>query len=150
MSKADDAVSVRFCETVSVPIPAATPLAPGAMVALLVVAPDMVPLPCNVPPDNVTLVVPTNVVFDKAEPEVVARFDEALDRLATAGARIERRAIPAFDAVLELGARHGALVTAEAYALHARHGKPGESITSQGLPLICGISRSKRWGLSGS
>jgi aspartyl-tRNA(Asn)/glutamyl-tRNA(Gln) amidotransferase subunit A len=71
-------------------------------------------------PQNVTLVVPTNVVFDKAEPEVVARFDQALDRVARLGTRIEQRAIPAFDAVLELGARHGALVTAEAYALHAQ------------------------------
>jgi aspartyl-tRNA(Asn)/glutamyl-tRNA(Gln) amidotransferase subunit A len=64
------------------------------------------------------IVVPTNVVFDDAEPAVVECFEAALDRLSRAGARIERRVIAAFDGVLEVGARHGALVTAEAYALH--------------------------------
>jgi aspartyl-tRNA(Asn)/glutamyl-tRNA(Gln) amidotransferase subunit A len=65
---------------------------------------------------DVTLVVPTNVVFDGAEPEVVQQFERALDRLSAAGVTIERKRIPAFDAVLQLGP----LVTAEAYALHAR------------------------------
>ena len=63
------------------------------------------------------IVVPTNVVFDDAEPAVVERFEAALDRLSRAGAMIERRAIAAFDGVLDVG-RRGALVTAEAYALH--------------------------------
>jgi aspartyl-tRNA(Asn)/glutamyl-tRNA(Gln) amidotransferase subunit A len=66
------------------------------------------------------IVVPTNVVFDDAEPAVVAVFETALDRLARAGARVERRALPQFDAVLDLYRRHGPLVTAEAYALHER------------------------------
>lgn len=65
-----------------------------------------------------TLVVPTSVVFDEAEAGVVAAFESGLARLAAAGARIERRTFPLFDEVLALGARHGALVTAEAYALH--------------------------------
>jgi aspartyl-tRNA(Asn)/glutamyl-tRNA(Gln) amidotransferase subunit A len=64
------------------------------------------------------IVVPTNVVFDDAEPAVVERFEAALDRLSRAGARIECRALAAFDGVLEVGAKRGALVTAEAYALH--------------------------------
>ena len=64
------------------------------------------------------IVVPTNVVFDDAEPTVVERFEAALDLLSRAGARIERRVIAAFDGVLEVGAKRGALVTAEAYALH--------------------------------
>jgi aspartyl-tRNA(Asn)/glutamyl-tRNA(Gln) amidotransferase subunit A len=64
------------------------------------------------------IVVPTNVVFDDAERVVVDRFEAALDRLSRAGANIERRIIAAFDGVLEVGAKHGALVTAEAYALH--------------------------------
>jgi aspartyl-tRNA(Asn)/glutamyl-tRNA(Gln) amidotransferase subunit A len=67
----------------------------------------------------VTLIVPTNIVFDEAEPEVIARFEEALARVAAAGAKIVRRAVPALDGVIELGRRHGAMVTAEAYALHA-------------------------------
>jgi aspartyl-tRNA(Asn)/glutamyl-tRNA(Gln) amidotransferase subunit A len=64
------------------------------------------------------LVVPTNVVFDDAEAEVVAAFEAALDRLAAAGCVVERRPVPAFDAILDLYRKHGALVTAEAYALH--------------------------------
>ena len=74
-----------------------------------------------VDPRTVTLVVPTNVVFDGAEPEVVHRFEAALARLSAAGVPVERRRIAAFDAVLELGRRHGAYGTAEAYALHAEH-----------------------------
>jgi len=73
----------------------------------------------RMPAEQVTLVVPTNVVFDKAEAEVIAKFEQALSRVARLGTRIARRAVPAFDAVLDLGAKHGALVTAEAYALHA-------------------------------
>ena len=65
------------------------------------------------------LIVPTNVVFDDAEPAVVAAFEAALARLAAKGALVERRAFPAFEGLHELTRRHGALVTAEAYALHA-------------------------------
>jgi aspartyl-tRNA(Asn)/glutamyl-tRNA(Gln) amidotransferase subunit A len=65
------------------------------------------------------LVVPTNVVFDEAEPAVVRLFEAALARLIAAGAVVERRSIPAFDAVLGINARYGPLVAAEAYALHA-------------------------------
>lgn len=73
----------------------------------------------RIPPRDVTLVVPTNVVFDNAEPEVVARFERALERISGAGAKVIRRTIPALDAVLDLGSRHGPLVTAEAYVQHA-------------------------------
>ncbi len=62
------------------------------------------------------IVVPTNVVFDRAEPEIVAAFDAAIARLEAAGAVIRRQAIPAFDEILALYAEHGPLVTAEAYA----------------------------------
>jgi aspartyl-tRNA(Asn)/glutamyl-tRNA(Gln) amidotransferase subunit A len=64
------------------------------------------------------LIVPSNVVFDDAEPAVVAAFEAALDRLVAQGAKVERRVLPAFDAIFDLMRRHGALVTAEAYALH--------------------------------
>lgn len=65
------------------------------------------------------LVVPTNVVLDDTEPEVLANFEAALGRLAAAGVRVERQAMPAFDAIRALISRHGALVNLEAYALHA-------------------------------
>ena len=68
--------------------------------------------------EGLTLVVPQSVMFDVAEPAVIVAFEAALERLAKAGARIERRAIPLFAEVFELFARHGALVTAEAFALH--------------------------------
>ncbi len=64
------------------------------------------------------LVIPETVVFDDAEPGVVAAFEAAILRLEKAGARITRRAFPLFAEVLEIMARHGALVTAEAFALH--------------------------------
>lgn len=65
---------------------------------------------------STVIVVPTNVVFDRAEPEIVAAFDAAIARLEAAGAVIRRQAIPAFDEILALYAEHGPLVTAEAYA----------------------------------
>lgn len=68
--------------------------------------------------EGVTLVVPTNVVFDDVEPGVATSFEAALDRLEAAGATIACRALPAFDDILALYATHGPLVTAEAYALH--------------------------------
>jgi aspartyl-tRNA(Asn)/glutamyl-tRNA(Gln) amidotransferase subunit A len=67
---------------------------------------------------DIEIVVPDNVVFDGAEPGVVAAFEGAVERLASAGANIRRVTIPAFEAILALMAERGALVTAEAFALH--------------------------------
>lgn len=67
---------------------------------------------------DLSLVIPQTVFFDGAEPEVVAAFEAAVDRLARAGARIRREAFPEFTAIFDLMARHGALVTAEAFVLH--------------------------------
>lgn len=61
------------------------------------------------------LVVPTNVVFDGAEPAVVAAFEAALARLTAAGVAIERRPLPVLDEILALFAATGTLVVAEAY-----------------------------------
>jgi aspartyl-tRNA(Asn)/glutamyl-tRNA(Gln) amidotransferase subunit A len=70
------------------------------------------------PVDGVDIVVPTNVVFEGAEAGVVAAFEAALERLTKAGARISRITIPALDEILDVMAKHGALATAEAFALH--------------------------------
>lgn len=70
------------------------------------------------PMKNLDIVVPENVVFDGAEVGVVAAFEAALERLAAAGASVRRINIPAFDDLLAVMAKHGALVTAEAFALH--------------------------------
>ncbi|MXQ10792.1 amidase [Microvirga makkahensis] len=67
---------------------------------------------------DLRLIAPTNVVLDDCEPAVTANFEAALGRLENAGARIERRIIPALDEVLALNARYGPIVNAEAYALH--------------------------------
>lgn len=67
---------------------------------------------------DLSFVVPETVMFDGAEPEVVAAFEAAVERLAKAGARVRREAFPEFAAIFDLMARHGALVTAEAYVLH--------------------------------
>ncbi|WP_411033332.1 amidase [Shinella sp. BYT-45] len=69
-------------------------------------------------PADLSLVVPETVFFDGAEPEVVAAFEASVERLARAGARIRRQAFPEFSALFDLMARKGALVTAEAFALH--------------------------------
>ncbi len=67
---------------------------------------------------DLKLVIPETVVFDDAEPGVVTAFEAAISCLEKAGARIIRRAFPIFAEIFALMARHGALVTAEAYALH--------------------------------
>ncbi|HXV32181.1 MAG TPA: amidase, partial [Sinorhizobium sp.] len=67
---------------------------------------------------DLSLVIPETIVFDEAEAEVVAAFEAAIRRLETAGVRVRRQPFPSFAAVFDLMARHGALVNAEAYALH--------------------------------
>lgn len=67
---------------------------------------------------DLTLVIPQTVVFDGAEPEVLAAFESAVGRLQQAGARVEREEFPEFSAIFDLMARYGAMVTAEAYVLH--------------------------------
>jgi aspartyl-tRNA(Asn)/glutamyl-tRNA(Gln) amidotransferase subunit A len=64
------------------------------------------------------LVIPETIVFDDAEPGVVAAFEAAVLRLEKAGARIRRCAFPIFAEIFEIGARHGLLIAAEAFALH--------------------------------
>lgn len=67
---------------------------------------------------GLSIVIPETVVFDDAESEVIEAFEDAVKRLEKAGATVTRRAFPAFKAVFDLMTRHGALVTAEAFALH--------------------------------
>lgn len=70
-------------------------------------------------PNGIRIVVPTNVVFEDAEPAVLECFEATLGRLSDVGLAVERRSLPSLDAVLDLAVRRGALVAAEAYALHA-------------------------------
>ncbi|WP_425349957.1 amidase [Neorhizobium galegae] len=70
------------------------------------------------PAQLLDIVIPTNIVFDGAEPGVVAAFEATIKRLAKAGARITRLAFPTFDELPKLMVKYGPMVTAEAFALH--------------------------------
>ncbi len=68
--------------------------------------------------DGLRIVVPTNVVFKDCAEEVATNFERAIAKLERAGASITRTFFPVFDSIIELFAKHGALVNADAYALH--------------------------------
>ncbi|SFB53003.1 aspartyl-tRNA(Asn)/glutamyl-tRNA(Gln) amidotransferase subunit A [Rhizobium sp. NFR07] len=78
--------------------------------------PDVMRSPA--PEGAIEIVVPENAVFDGAEPGVVKAFEAAIARLEKTGAKIVRLRIPAFEAITDLVKSRGALVTAEAFALH--------------------------------
>ncbi len=88
--------------------------------ALVDAAMRAAPLPMlrPIPPSALHVFVPTNVVFDGCEPAVYENFEAAIGRLQAAGAKIERGVMPEFDQILKLNATYGAIVAAEAYALH--------------------------------
>ncbi|MBB3612459.1 amidase [Rhizobium sp. BK602] len=67
---------------------------------------------------KLSIVVPTNVVMDDIEDGVREAFEAAIERLQRAGVRVRRAAFPTFSGVFDLMAKHGPLVTAEAYGLH--------------------------------
>ncbi|MBB3660350.1 aspartyl-tRNA(Asn)/glutamyl-tRNA(Gln) amidotransferase subunit A [Rhizobium sp. BK650] len=67
---------------------------------------------------GVEIVVVRNVVFDGLGSGVAESFEGGVERLRAAGAHISPIEIPAFDEILALMAKYGALVTAEAFALH--------------------------------
>jgi aspartyl-tRNA(Asn)/glutamyl-tRNA(Gln) amidotransferase subunit A len=62
-----------------------------------------------------TIVAPTNVATDDAEPAVLENYERSLDALASRGAKIRRERVETLDRVLELTALHGTLIAAEAY-----------------------------------
>ena len=70
------------------------------------------------PVSMLRIFIPETLVFDGCQRAVVDNFEAAVERLAKAGARIERGALPQLAAVLELIARHGHLLGAEALLLH--------------------------------
>ncbi len=81
---------------------------------------DPVPAAHRAPIETLRIFIPETLVFDGCEPEVRANFEAAIERMASAGATIERRPFPAFAAILELTAKHGHLVGAEALHVHQR------------------------------
>ncbi|CAN7641547.1 amidase [Agrobacterium genomosp. 3 str. RTP8] len=67
---------------------------------------------------GLSLVVPETVFFDAVEDGVAAAFEQAVERLVRAGASVRRQAFPIFSELFDLIRQKGALVTAEAFALH--------------------------------
>jgi aspartyl-tRNA(Asn)/glutamyl-tRNA(Gln) amidotransferase subunit A len=65
--------------------------------------------------NDITLVVPTNVVFDGAEEAVAANFDKSIEMLARAGMRVRREPVDLLDEALRLTEQHGLLAGAEAW-----------------------------------
>ncbi len=80
----------------------------------------LVPEVIRASPMGLSVVVPTNLVMDEVEDDVVQAFEAAIARLSAAGVTVRRAAFPAFDSLFQVMAEHGPLVTAEAFALHHR------------------------------
>jgi aspartyl-tRNA(Asn)/glutamyl-tRNA(Gln) amidotransferase subunit A len=66
---------------------------------------------------GVALLVPETLVFDAIEPEPLAAFEAAVERLARAGARIDRAPVPELAETLALAAQTGGVVASEGWAL---------------------------------
>ncbi|HEY0418352.1 MAG TPA: amidase, partial [Acetobacteraceae bacterium] len=63
--------------------------------------------------------VPTNIVLENMDDEVAGAFERALSTLSATGARIDRRAFPAFDEIAPVNAL-GGFSAAEAWAWHRK------------------------------
>lgn len=70
------------------------------------------------PLSGLALVVPETVFFEGIEDGVATTFEQAVERLVRAGASVRRQAFPIFSELFDLIREKGALVTAEAFALH--------------------------------
>jgi aspartyl-tRNA(Asn)/glutamyl-tRNA(Gln) amidotransferase subunit A len=70
---------------------------------------------CRADLHSSTLVAPTNIVTDDAEPAVLENYERSLEALARAGATIRRQRIEALDHVVDMTAQFGTLIAAEAY-----------------------------------
>lgn len=73
--------------------------------------------------ENLPILVPDTVVFDGGEDAVLRNFDASIARLRKAGARVKRIKMPVLQAVIDLIARRGHIVGAEALAVHAERVK---------------------------
>lgn len=67
---------------------------------------------------DLDLIVPETVMLDDCQPAVRANFEVTLERLACAGARVRREAVPEFAEILALIAARGHVQLAEALAVH--------------------------------
>lgn len=64
------------------------------------------------------LIVPESVAFDGIEDAVAQNFEDCIDRLSHAGAKVDRRRFALLEEVEAVTADHGSLTAAEAYFVH--------------------------------
>jgi len=76
--------------------------------------------PIAAPIGEISLLAPPrdSIAIAKADDAVAANFEAALDTLARAGTRVERREFGVFDAVHALTAKYGTVLAAESYYQH--------------------------------
>jgi len=67
---------------------------------------------------GVEIIVPETVVLDGCEDAVMANFDASLARLRKAGAKVKRMKMPLMQEIMDLIARRGHILGAEALTLH--------------------------------
>ena len=75
------------------------------------------------------LLAPTNLVLDDADPEVLAVFEAACEKLARLGHRLEEAELPELAAIPALYARYGPFHGHESYALY------GELVRAEGAAM---------------
>lgn len=73
---------------------------------------------CRVDASALELVVPGGTEIDDVDDAVAANLERVLARLSAAGATILRRPVPLIGEMRSLIARHGSMITIEAYAEH--------------------------------
>jgi aspartyl-tRNA(Asn)/glutamyl-tRNA(Gln) amidotransferase subunit A len=81
-------------------------------------------------PGKISVLVPTNVVLDIAEPQVAGNFERSLEALARAGVKVRRERVEVLEEVLDMTAHFGTITAAEAY--HEYH----EIIDSDRVKMI--------------
>lgn len=92
---------------------------------------------------SLSLVAPTNVVTDGAEPAALENYERSLEALARAGASIRRERIEALDRVVDMTARYGTLIAAEAYTEY-RHIADGEDAARLDRRVLSRMMGGKR------
>ncbi len=70
------------------------------------------------PPAKLKLLVPTNVVLEDADNEVLEGFEKTLEIFESQGHTVERRAVPELQTIRDLYARYGSFASHESFALY--------------------------------
>ncbi len=114
----------------------------GLLFDVMAGRPPAVPGPATL--KGAPFLVPETVVFDDGEPEVLAAFEAAVERLAAAGARIARGPVPEIAETFDVAARISAIVNTEAWRLW------GETIEANPGVMYARIEERFRSGEGGS